>query len=211
MKKKFILFITLLILISCSVSAATVKQRIAKNVKRANIVLAGSSSLSRWKNAKSNLYPYSIANISVGGTKINEWQKYNYYITKCKPKVIIVSIGGNDIRSKSANEIAVSKKVIKFLKTLSANNPKAKIFYVSVHPNSKRWSVWNKVKRFNNEVKKWCKNKKKIEFIDITNYCLKNGKPDKSLFISDRLHFNTKGYNRVWKNVVAKKVKNYLK
>ena len=55
MKKKFILFITFLLLISCSVSAATVKQRIAKNVKRANIVLAGSSSLQRWNNVKSNI------------------------------------------------------------------------------------------------------------------------------------------------------------
>lgn len=212
--KKFCIYVLCFILMFSSVSiyttsaAQTVKQRIAKNVKRADIVIAGSSSAYYWKDAKKHLGTNKITNLGVGGTKVEHWQQYHSYITKCKPKIIILYIGGNNIRTKNINGITVSKKIIKLLKTISAKNPKAKIYICSIHPNQKRWAAWTQTKRCNNAVKKWCKNQKKIDFIDITNYCLKNGKPDKSLFKTDRLHFNSKGYDRIFKNVIAKKIKN---
>lgn len=215
MKKYIALFLSFLLLFFTTVTpvyaAKTTKQKIATSVKRADIVVAGSSSAYYWKDAKKHLGTNKVANLGVGGTKVEDWQKYHAYITKCKPKVIVLYVGGNNIKTKNANGITVSKKIIKLLKTISAKNPKAKIYYCSIHPNQKRWSAWNQTKRCNNAVKKWCKNQKKIDFIDITNYCLKNGKPDKSIFKSDRLHFNSKGYERIFKNIIAKKIKKDLK
>lgn len=211
MKRYIALILSFIILLSYPVSATTVQQRIVKNVKRNDVVIAGSSSAYLWKDAKKHLGTNKVTNIAVSGTKVEHWQKYYTYITKCKPKVIVLYIGGNNIQNKSANGITVSKKIIKLLKTISAKNPKAKIYICSIHANPKRWDYWKQIKACNNAVKKWCKTQKKIDFIDITNYCLKNGKPDKSLFKSDRLHFNNKGYERIFKNVIAKKVKKDLK
>ena len=105
----------------------------------------------------------------------------------------------------------VANKVKKLLTSIATKNPNVMIYYVSIHPNSKRWNVWGQIKVCNNDIKKWCKKQKQIEFVDITKYCLKNGKPNKNLFTEDQLHFNNKGYNQIWKNVVAKRIKKQLK
>ena len=213
-QKYIALIISLILLFSCPVQAALItKQKIAKNVKRADIVLVGSSSMSRWTKASKHLSPYKVANLGVGGTKVEEWQKYYTYIAKCKPKAIIVFIGGNNIKTKKDDGLVVARKVAKLLRSINAKNPKAKIFYVSAQPTEKRWNVWKQMNRCNNLLKNWCKtkNKNKLEFIDIRSYCLKNGKPNKSLFCSDKLHFNNKGYDYIYGKIVSTKVKKYMK
>lgn len=156
--------------------------------------------------------PYSVANLGICGSKVEDWQKYYKYISKCKPKAIVVYIGGNNIiKNKSGLGIKTASKIKKLLKSISVKNSKAKIYYVSIHPSPKRWNAWKQAQICNNTVKKWCKKQKQIEFIDITKHCLRNGKPNKKLLMSDKLHFNNKGYNHIWKNVVAKKVKRQFK
>lgn len=211
MKKYITLILLSLLLFSCPVYAAkTTKQKIASSVKRADIVIAGSSSVCRWKKAKTHFSPYKVANLGVGGTIVEDWQKYHSYIAKCKPKVIVIYVGNNNFKTKQDSGALVAKKSIKLLKTISKNNPKAKVYYVSLHPNPKKWAFWKQVQICNNTVKKWCKTNKKVDFIDIRKYCLKNGKPNLNLFC-DSIHFNSKGYNNVWNKIVATKVKKYLK
>lgn len=212
MKKYIILIMSIIILLFCPISSAkSTKQKIASNVEHADVVVAGSSSIKRWGEVNAHFSPYSVANLGVSGTKVEDWQKYHKYIAKCKPKAIVFYVGGNNItQNKSGLGVKTANKVEKLLKTVSKKNPKAMVYYVSIHPNPKRWNAWGQIKICNNNIKNWCKKQKRIEFIDITKYCLKNGKPNKDLFTADKLHFNKKGYERIWRNVVAAKVKKYL-
>lgn len=95
-KKKhlLILFIIFLFLgIFLTATATTSKKK---------IVLAGSSSIFYWSNAKSDLSPHKVINKGIRASTADSWNKAYYkQIINQKPDIVILYVGGNDLSNPS--------------------------------------------------------------------------------------------------------------
>ena len=183
---------------------------ISKNQNK--IVLAGSSSITRWVDAAAHFKPYKVVNLGISGSKVEDWQTYYSTIVKYNPKVIVWYLGGNNITNNTPGlGNKTSQKLVKLMNSVRKQLPDTKIYFVSIHPNKKRWAGWNETKICNKVMREYCKKTRNFEYIDITGACLKNGVPNKALLDSDGLHFNKNGYTKIWYNIVAKTVKQDMK
>jgi lysophospholipase L1-like esterase len=76
------------------------------------------------------------------------------------------------------------------------------IAYVSMKPSPSRVHLMPKYVEANNIIKKYLATKKKTAFIDVYSKMLNaDGSPMASLFVSDSLHMNAKGY-AIWKRIM---------
>lgn len=192
---------------------ALLENKYKKASNQGKIVLAGSSMLEYWTGYKAAFAPYDVINVGIKGTTVEDWLKlYPELIVKYKPKAVVLYVGGNNIKTRYSSGKQTAAQLQKLIKKLRAALPDVPIYYVSIHPNLKRWSAWKQTKICNQQVKQFCSKQKNTYYIDITKYCLtKKGVPDKSLLVSDGLHFNAKGYKKVWNNVIVPRVKKDLK
>ena len=193
---------------------ALLQKKYTKAKDQGKIVLAGSSMFELWPDFASAFAPYETINVGIRGTTVDDWlQLYPKLIVKYKPKAVVLYVGGNNIQKNEANLGKItSAKQQKLLKKLREALPGVPIYFVSIHPNWKRWSAWEQTQICNNLTKQFCAKQKKTYFIDITQYCLtKKGVPNKALLRDDMLHLNSKGYTKVWKNHVAVRVKRDLR
>jgi lysophospholipase L1-like esterase len=81
--------------------------------------------------------------------------------------------------------------------------PDVPISFVSIKPSPVRAEFLPTVVESNKLIKKFCKRRKKTDFINVFASMLsEDGKPMEEIFIADRLHMNAKGY-QIWKNVIT--------
>lgn len=204
-KKKHLL-ITIVLLLFCLFLTATA------TTSKKKIVLAGSSSIFYWSNAKSDLSPHKVINKGIRASTADSWNKAYYkQIINQKPDIVILYVGGNDLSNPSISVETVAKRIQKLIMKIHNKLPKAKIYYVSINPSILNWKQWNRREGCNKLMRKFCIDTKRVIYINTAKYCLKNGVPNTSLYRSDKLHLNSKGYKKIWKNIVAKKIKNDLK
>lgn len=205
-RKNFVLFIVTAFLLLCifvSVTAASPKKK---------IVLAGSSSVYYWDNAAEDLLPHKVVNLGIRGSTASDWnRKYYKKILRQNPDVVVLYVGGNDFKGESVTVKNVTNNIQKLISKIRKQLPKITIYYVSINPTIQRFSDWNIRKRCNAKMRKYCADTQKVIYVDTAKYCLKNGKPNMILYRTDKVHLNQKGYVRIWRNVVAKKIKKQLK
>lgn len=205
-RKNLILFIVtafLILYIFVSGTAASPKKK---------IVLAGSSSIYYWDNAAKDLLPHKVVNLGIRGSTTSDWnRKYYKKILRQNPDVVVLYIGGNDFKRESVTAKIVANNIQRLVAKIRKQLPKATIYYVSINPTIQRFSDWSVRKQCNAKMRKYCVDTPKVIYIDTAKFCLKNEKPNTTLYRSDKIHLNPKGYSRIWKNVVAKKIKKQLK
>lgn len=191
-----------------SVSAAKEKS----DLKRKQVVLIGSSSIEYWKKAPAAFSPMQTVNLGIAGSTAEEWLNTCYKkVAKYQPDAIVVYVGGNDIIN-GCSGIRTARWICCLLERLRTVSVGAPVYYVSIAPSPKYWRLWNEIKKCNWTVREYCKKHKKIQYINLSNYCLRrNGTLKKELYrTKDRLHFNNRGY-RIWNRVVAGRVKRNVK
>lgn len=179
---------------------------------KGKVILAGSSYMERWEDAAEALEPYEILNMGISGSKVDDWLRlYKKLIVPYKPKAIVLCSGDNNMHGSAGSESGTQTagKVMRLLSLLGKELPDTEICYVSVAPNPLRWKVWKEAQICNRRVENYCRTKKKLHFIDMTPYLLKDGKPWGSLYCGDRLHLNKKGY-KIWGEVIAKRLRKKL-
>lgn len=204
-KKKHLL-ISLILLLFClflTATAATSKKK---------IVIAGSSSIVYWTNAPKDLSPHKVINKGVRGSTASEWnKKYYKRIVKLKPDIVVLFVGGNDFRDPEISGKSVAKRIQKMIIKLHKKLPKSTIYYISINPTPRGFVNWKRKTECNESMRQFCKNEKRVIYINTAKFCLKNGIPDAELYRVDGVHMNSKGYRKIWRNVVAKKIKKDLK
>lgn len=86
--------------------------------------------------------------------------------------------------------------------------PNAEIYFMSIKPSPSRAKYFGEVYKANELVKTYLANKPKSHYINLVNAICKPGTttPDSSLFLSDYLHLNSKGYDK-WQTVLQPYVK----
>ncbi|MFM6994478.1 MAG: GDSL-type esterase/lipase family protein [Sediminibacterium sp.] len=223
-KKVFILFFVIAIFqASSTLQAQPFKQEVAQFQKsdsivmppKGQIVFAGSSSFTKWKDVAMYFPGYPIINRGFGGATLVDLIYYvDDAIIQYQPSQVFIYCGENDMAD--VDTVSPSTVLHRF-KTLHGillkKLPKAtKIFFVSIKPSIARWHLESKYLEANNLIKAYIDTQKNCQFLDVHTMMLDENKEVlKDIFIADKLHMNAKGY-QIWQKqfVPFLKVPKYL-
>lgn len=168
------------------------------------IVFVGSSSFTLWDNLEEDMAPLPVLNRGFGGARIGDVVQYaGRIVLPYRARAVVLYAGTNDIawpRPSTAQQ--VFEGYLAFVKLVHQALPETQIYFVSISPAPSRWKYWPIVQEANRLIKAHTQTDQRLHFIDLTGTILgPDGKPDASLFHSDRLHPNEKGYSK-WTAVI---------
>lgn len=174
-----------------------------------SILFIGSSSIRKWTDLEQRFANEPVIRRGVGGCEI--WQIVDYYtpyiLFPYHPRKIFIYAGENDIAAgKTAESVAVNFTTL--WNMIRQKLPNAEIYFMSIKPSPSRAKYFDEVDKANNMVKTFLAGKPKTHYIDVSTAIYKAGTivPDSSLFQSDYLHLNSKGYDK-WQAVLQPYVK----
>jgi len=166
-------------------------------------VFTGSSSIRMWDGIKQDCSGVPVVNTGFGGSHMSDLLFFiEETILRFQPDKVFIYEGDNDIAAeKSPNAILKTTKqvVSKILKS----NPDITIHFISAKPSPSRWQYKEQYMAFNALLKSYCKANPQLFYVDVWKKMLnESGRPDPTIFISDSLHMNRKGY-LLWKDIVC--------
>ena len=156
--------------------------------------------------------PYNVIQRGYGGAKLSDFAVYADRIIYPHPCKAIVIFVANDItgdeNDKSPLEVSqLFRKTLYIIRRKFTDTP---VFWISVTPTPSRWAVWPEIKEANGMIKEICDSHKNTYFIDTEKYFLNSsGLPRSELFVEDKLHLNTKGYE-MWSGIIKNELNNVL-
>ena len=161
------------------------------------ILFTGSSSIRMWKTVAEDMVPLPVINRGFGGSTIPEVIYYaDRIVFPYKPKIIVFYCGENDIQEQTLPQI-VFQNFKKFVGMVEERLPETKIVYLSMKPSLSRFEKWRVFQTGNRMIEKFAESREDVLYLDVSETMLsENEKPDSTIFISDGLHMNQKGYQR---------------
>ncbi len=173
---------------------------------KGQIVFAGSSSFTKWKDVAMYFPGYPIINRGFGGASLVDLIYYvDEAIIKYQPSQVFIYCGENDMADVDTVSPAT---VLNRFKTLHAillkKLPRAtKIVFVSLKPSVARWHLESKFIEANKLIEGYIATQKNIQYLDVHTAMLDENKEVlKDIFIADKLHMNPKGY-LIWQKQFA--------
>ncbi|RFZ90155.1 hypothetical protein D0C36_23225 [Mucilaginibacter conchicola] len=168
------------------------------------ILFIGSSSIRKWTDLEQRFANKPIIRRGVGGCTIEQLVNYYtpYIMYPYQPRKIFIYAGENDIAEGKSGEFT-ARQFYQLWAMIKQNLPNAEIYFMSIKPSPSRAKYFPEVRRANTLVKSFLKGKRKSHYVDVASVILdaKTQQPDTSLFESDMLHLNTKGYDK-WQAVL---------
>jgi lysophospholipase L1-like esterase len=168
------------------------------------ILFTGSSSFRLWKGLQDSFPGRTIINRAFGGSSLPHLILYvDDVIFRYDPKQIVIYCGDNDLASSDTITAAtVSARFQKLFTMIRSRYPKVRIAYVSIKPSPSRIKLKPEMEEANTLIRDFLSKKKRTDFIDVYHpMLLADGRPNPSLFLSDSLHMNAKGY-AIWKKTI---------
>jgi hypothetical protein len=173
------------------------------------ILFIGSSSIRKWTDLEQRFANEPIIRRGVGGCEL--WQLVDYYtpyiLFPYQPRKIFIYAGENDIAAGKTGKF-VFEEFEKLCEMINKKLPDATIYFMSIKPSPSREKFFSEVEIANKLIKNYLNNKPNSAYIEVTTVILKTNTavPDPSLFESDLLHLNNKGYDK-WQAVLEPYVK----
>ena len=165
---------------------------------KGQIVFAGSSSFTRWKDVAIYFPGYPIINRGFGGASLVDLIYYvDEAIIKYQPSQVFIYCGENDMADVDTVSPATVLNRFKTLhRILLKKLPRStKIIFVSLKPSVARWHLESKFIEANKLIESYIATQKNIQYLDVHTAMLdENKEVFKDIFISDKLHMNPKGY-----------------
>lgn len=201
--------------LSCSVLLAQPFQQEILQFKKSDsivmppkgqIVFAGSSSFTKWKDVAMYFPGYPIINRGFGGASLVDLIRYaEEVIIQYQPRQVFIYCGENDMAD--VDTVSPATVLTRFttlhrllVKQLPTNT---KLVFVSIKPSIARWRLENKFKEANQLIRDFIATQKNTQFLDLHNAMLdEKGLPQQDIFIADNLHLNAKGY-QIWQKAFA--------
>jgi lysophospholipase L1-like esterase len=173
---------------------------------KGQIVFAGSSSFTKWKDVAMYFPGYPIINRGFGGASLVDLIYYvDEAIIKYQPGQVFIYCGENDMADVDTVSPATVLQRFKTLHTILLKKlPRStKIIFVSIKPSVARWYLESKFLEANKLIKAYIDNQKNIQYLDVHNAMLDENKiVFQDIFIADKLHMNPKGY-LIWQKLFA--------
>ena len=173
---------------------------------KGQIVFAGSSSFTKWKDVAMYFPGYPIINRGFGGATLVDLIYYvDEAIIKYQPRQVFIYCGENDIADVDTVSPATVLNRFKNLHSILLKKlPRAtKIVFVSIKPSVARWHLESKFIEANKLIQAYIGTQKNIQYLDVHSFMLdENKEVFKDIFIADKLHMNPKGY-LIWQKQFA--------
>ena len=173
---------------------------------KGQILFAGSSSFTKWKDVAMYFPGYPIINRGFGGASLVDLIYYvDEVIIKYQPRQVFIYCGENDIADVDTVSPATVLNRFKTLHTILLKKlPRAtKIVFVSLKPSIARWHLESKFSEANQLIQAYIATQKNIQYLDVHSLMLDENKEVlKDIFIADKLHMNPKGY-LIWQKAFA--------
>lgn len=171
---------------------------------KSQIVFAGSSSFTLWKDVAAAFPEHQIINRGFGGSSLPDLIRYaDDVILQYQPKQVVIYCGENDL---AGNEKLPADSVVNRFKTLFAkirkSLPDAAIAYVSMKPSPSRVHLLPKFESANRDIKHFLNRQKNTAYINVYDRMMEKGQPKAEIFTSDKLHMNAAGYE-IWKAAIT--------
>lgn len=168
------------------------------------IVFVGSSSIRLWTNLAHDFPKHRVINRGFGGSQISDSVHFaDRIVIPCKPALIVMYAGGNDIHSGKSPETVLSDFKA-FVAKVHAALPRTRIAWISIAPNPARWAEVDRVREANRLIADFARRQRRVEFIDVFTHMLgRDGLPRPEIYSSDRLHMNERGY-ALWTAIVRR-------
>ncbi|MBX2965729.1 MAG: hypothetical protein KF845_06260 [Cyclobacteriaceae bacterium] len=164
---------------------------------RGEILFAGSSSFTMWKDADKSFPGKTIINVGYGGSTLQDQIRYvDYVITPYAPRQIVLYCGENDIAYDSTvTGHDVLNRFAKLVELIRHRFPRVHISYVAMKPSPSREKLLPVFSEGNRLIKEYLKGVKRTSYINVFDVMLDEaGRPRHELFLEDMLHMNDTGY-----------------
>lgn len=173
------------------------------------ILFVGSSSIRLW-NLKESFPDADTVNHGFGGSVLaDSVQFFDRIVIPVKPRAIILYAGDNDIAQGKSPE-TVLHDFQQFHKRTREAFPNAPVYFLSIKPSLKRWTLRDQMQTANRKIAEFCKTGEKAVFVDVWSVMLQeDGTPRPQLFAEDGLHLNSAGY-ALWTEVLTKQFRDDL-
>ncbi len=170
----------------------------SKGIYDADMVFLGSSSFTIWSSMEDDFKPFKILNHGFGGSGLSDaLYFFERLVTPFNPRILIVYSGSNDITG-SPLEINAAAKALDSVKKLYEKTktqlPDTLFCYISINITRLRFGAQDEIRKANELIRNLSLKSEDFIFIDTVESFLKDGLPDESLFLQDKLHLNGKGY-----------------
>jgi lysophospholipase L1-like esterase len=173
---------------------------------KGQIVFAGSSSFTRWKDVAMYFPGYPIINRGFGGATLVDLIYYvDAAIIQYQPSQVFIYCGENDMADVDTVSPATVLHRFKTLHTILLKKlPKTtKVVFVSLKPSIARWHLEPKFIETNKLIAGYIATQKNIQYLDVHTAMLDDNKEVlKDIFVADKLHMNPKGY-LIWQKQFA--------
>ena len=171
------------------------------------VLFIGSSTFTNWKALDRAFPGKPVLNRAYGGSGLgNLIRDYKVFIAY-RPKQIVVYCGENDLAGGKtpAHEVATNFK--KFFGLVRRELPNTDILYCAMKPSPSRWHLRSKYIYGNQLIQEFLATQSRTDYVSCWDAMLgADGRPDPSIFGSDMLHMNTKGY-AIWAKLLESKLK----
>ena len=92
----------------------------------------------------------------------------------------------------------VAVQVERFIKSIHAKLPQARIVFIGIKPSPQRWLTIDRARATNEMIRAICSRDDRVAFLDVDGVMLGwDEKPRRELFAEDGLHLSPQGY-QLW-------------
>lgn len=183
------------------------RERDRVNPPKSEVILfIGSSTFTNWKTLSSDYPDKPVLNRAFGGSSLLDLIRHSTFLLgSYRPKQIVIYCGENDFTgSDRPSAVLVADRFQKFKVLIRQKLNQVPIVYVGMKPSWSRWHLRSKFLYANRLIQDRNAKDRNFVYIDLWDeMTLNDGTPDPSIFLSDELHMNRKGYER-WIPVLRK-------
>jgi lysophospholipase L1-like esterase len=176
--------------------------------KPGGILFIGSSSIRKWTDLEQRFAGKPIIKRGVGGCTLEQLVKYYtpYILFPYKPSKIFIFCGENDVAA-GKPAIEVFDNFVQLWLMIKQQLPATKIYFMSLKFSPSRMKRWGQVDLANKLIRDYLKDKPDSRYLEMNEGLMtKNALGDSSLYESDLLHLNSKGYDK-WQKIIGPYVK----
>jgi lysophospholipase L1-like esterase len=164
------------------------------------IVLTGSSSIARWKDAARVLAPLTVIPRGFGGSVMHDVLHYLDRVALAyKPRAIVIYEGDNDIGADPRIPVAaILGDLRQIIARVHEVLPQARIYVLSVKPSVLRRAQWPQAQQVNAGYRQIAAADPLVRYVDVATPLLQaDGSVMTDIFVADGLHLNESGY-AIW-------------
>jgi lysophospholipase L1-like esterase len=171
--------------------------------KKQQVLFIGSSSFRLWSDFSERFKDYAVINRGFGGSELSDITLYAHRILiPYRPSKVFIYGGENDI-SHDQSAAQVFKEFMELFNLVSKELPNTRFYYISPKLSPSRLKYKAQLEDFNKKVSAFIKKQPcNWTFIDVYHPMLsKDGSPQADIFLPDKLHMNSKGYD-IWEKLI---------